>query len=176
MNIKKKLDGKHVLLIKISSKNYTKTTIEIAKQLSEESLCYVTTNKTYNALEESFKKKGVNTENVFFVDTITGSIKNTPEDKENVSFISSPSALTEISLAISKFLKKDFTYLVFDSITNLLTYHRRVTVEKFMSNTINRVNQYNTRAAFYVLKTTEQEELISKCSTFVDEVLDIGGE
>lgn len=176
MDLKKKLGKKNVLLIKIDSSEYRKTILETMKSLSKGKVCYVTLNKTYNALEETFEENKINLDNVFFIDVISGSIKDVKQNKKKVYFISSPSSLTELSLAISKTLEKGFDYLIFDSINNLLTYHSLNESERFLSSIINKIKDSGTKAIFSALQIKEQEELINKTSTFVDETVDISSE
>lgn len=172
IDIKKELETHRTILFQMTGKEYNDIVENTVKDLSGDSICYVTINKTYKALKENFEEAGINTDNIIFLDAISGSIKETPTDKENIKFVDSPSSFTDLSLAISDLLKGDAKYLIFDSITNLLTYRDKETVEKFLSNIVNKVRGSDTRAVFYALQTSSQEELISKTSMFVDKALD----
>jgi KaiC/GvpD/RAD55 family RecA-like ATPase len=174
MDIEKKLNKKDILLVKVSSDEYNDTVLEAVEKLSNKKLCYVTLNKTYKSLEEKFGDSKANMDNIYFIDAISGTIKKT-SNKEHVYFAPSPNSLTKISLAITKFLERDFDYLIFDSITNLLTYHDKSSSERFINSIINKIKDSGTKAIFYALQTQEQKDLINKCSTFVDETIDVGG-
>src|SRR3989344_6787536 len=112
MNIKKSLSDKQTILLLMPSAKYNQDIIKIVKQLSAESVCYVTLNKTFDSLKEIFKKNNIRTDNIVFIDAISQTIRNAPSQTEQCYFVSSPAALTEISLAISKFLKHNFKYLI----------------------------------------------------------------
>jgi archaellum biogenesis ATPase FlaH len=173
MDIIKELDENQIELLVVSSTNYNEVVVDVVKQLSKGSVAYVTLNKTYSALDEIFKKKGVATENIVYIDTITKTIRNVPDQDDRCYYVSSPGALTEMSLAIGKLLNHGFDYLIFDSLTNLLIYEQRSPVAKFVQSIINKVRDSKTKAVFYVLSLKEQDELIQETGMFVDKVLDL---
>ncbi len=172
MNIKEKLISNQMILFIMPNTEYNNLIVENLKVLTGEgkSVCYVSLNKTYDALEELFQKNKIDVGNVVFIDAITKTIKEEPENKDNVYFVNSPGALTELSLVINKFLEHGFDYLIFDSLTNLLTYQKKGPVGKFLSSLMNNIKEGGTKAVFYALK--EDKELIKHCSSSVDEVVE----
>ncbi len=174
VDLKKELSKNSTILLVMSGKKYNTEIVKNVKKLAtKNSVCYVTLNKTSDSLKELFEKKKVNLENITFVDCITKSIKNTAQQGYNVYFISSPGALTELSLVITKFMRHKFEYLIFDSLTNMVVYQNQKVVVKFVSSLINKIKDSSTKAVFYGLKGKEQEDLVNKVSTFVDNVLDV---
>jgi len=174
MDIKKELSTNQTILLIMSSTDYNKEIVDIMKKLSGKNIAYVTLNKTKDSLVELFKKNKIKTENIVFIDAISKTIKGVPEQSEGVYYVSSPGALTEISLAISKFIRHDFDYLVFDSLTNLLVYESKAPVGKFVASLVNKIKESKTRAIFYALSVKEQEALIKESGMFVDKVIDMG--
>lgn len=173
MDIKKELSSSQTILLIMSSTDYNRQIINILKKLNGKNIAYVTLNKTYDSLIEMFKKNKIKTENIVFVDAISKTIKSTPEQSEGVYYVSSPGALTELSLAISKFIRHDFDYLIFDSLTNLLVYESKAPVGKFVSSLVNKIKESKTRAIFYALSVKEQEALIKESGMFVDKVIEL---
>lgn len=171
MNILKEFSENKTILLIMSSSEYNKEIVDVVKKINNQSIVYVTLNKTYDSLVELFKKKKINTDNIVFIDAISKTIKTAPDQAENVYYISSPGALTELSLAISKFIKHNFDYLIFDSLTNLLIYESKAPVAKFVSSIVNKVKESKTKAVFYALSAKEQELLIKQCGMFVDKVI-----
>ena len=172
VNIKKELKTSESILFIVSNIEYNDTILSVMKQLTNDhKICYITTNKTYDSLKEALTKKKVKMNNITFVDAITKTLKKTPDKKENAYFITSPAALTELSLTITKLLKEKFDYFIFDSITNLLIYQSKEPVTRFISSIINRVKESNTKAVFYAINVKEQEEVIKEVSMFVDNVI-----
>jgi len=169
INVKKELDKNQILLLKIPSADYSKDITDIVKQL-DGSIGYVTLNKTFDSLKEEFKKKKINTDNILFIDAISKTIKNAPEMAEGSFFVSSPAALTELSLAIDRLLRHNFKYIIFDSLTNLMIYEKRAPVSKFISFITNKIRQTKTKAVFYALNIKEQDALIEEAGMFADKV------
>ena len=116
MDIKSELSKNKNVLIVVSGTDYNKLVSNVVKKIAGKNVCYVTINKTFDSLMEVFKKKKVKTENIVFIDAISKSIKEAPDQSDQVYYVISPGALTELSLVISKFLKHEFDYLIFERI------------------------------------------------------------
>lgn len=173
MDIKKELKNNQIIMVVEPAEKYSQTVVDIARALSKKSLCYVTLNKTFDSLKEEFKKKKVNTENIIFIDAISKTIKQVPQQTDSCYYVSSPGSLTEISIAIDRFLRHNFEYLVFDSLTNMLIYEKKAPVAKFISSIVNKIKQSKTKAVFYALKIKEQNEIIEEAEMFVDKIINI---
>ena len=173
VDIVKELSDNQTVLLLVPSTDYNNVTLDTVKKLSNESVGYVTLNKTFDSLKETFSKKGVNLKNIVFVDAITRTIEEA-KDTDNCYFVNSPGALTELSLTISKFLRHNFHYIIFDSITNLLIYSKKAPVAMFLSSIVNKIKASKTKAVFYALSIKEQDTLIKESSMFVDKVVDLG--
>ncbi|MFH2027579.1 MAG: hypothetical protein ABIJ08_00435 [Nanoarchaeota archaeon] len=173
MDIVSELKNNQTILVLMPSVQYNDVIVDMAKNLSENSVCYVTLNKTYDSLKELFTKSKVDVENIVFIDAISKSVKKTPDQADGCYYVSSPGALTEISLVISKFLRHEFEYMVFDSLTNLMIYAQKAPVAKFISSLINKIRGTKTKAVFYALGMEAHNELIKECEMFVDKVIQI---
>ena len=159
-------------LIVVTEKNYQKTLLALVKQASKKTLCYVTLNKTHASLIELFKKNKISTKNIKFIDGISHAIRDV-ESTEDCTYISSPEAITELSIIVNTHLKYGFEYLIIDSMTNLLTYTDINTVKKLMKSMIAKINETKTKATIIALVIPEHNELIKAVSTFVDKVVKI---
>ena len=124
-------------------------------------------------MKEHFKKKGVNLNNITWIDAISKTLKNIPSQTEGCYNVSSPGALTELSLTISKFIKHKFDYIVIDSVNNLLIYRDKTVVIKFLVDLVSKLEGNNTNLILHALAVKEQEGLIREISTFVDKVIKI---
>lgn len=172
MDIKKELASNQTILLLMPGTEYNEIIIDVLKKLSG-NICYVTLNKTTDSLRELFKKKKIKTDNIVFIDAISKTIKNVPDQGEGVYYVSSPGAMTELSLTIEKFIRHKFDYMIFDSLTNLLIYESKAPVSKFVSNLVNKIKQGDTKAVFYALSVKDQETLIKESGMFVDKVVDL---
>ena len=173
LDLKKEFDSNRTILLLVDSIDYNNTVAEVMKSIQESSTCYVTLNKTFPAIKDNLSKKGITTQNITFIDAISKTITDKPPQTKDCYYVSSPSALTEISITISKFLKHGFEYLIFDSLTNLLIYQKKTPIAKFVSTLVNKVRTSKTKAIFFALKINQHEELIQQASMFVDKVIDL---
>ena len=173
MDIAKELSSNQTILLIMSSDNYNKSSIDVTKPLTDGSVCYVTLNKTYSAIKENLEKSKINLTNIVFIDAISKSIQQKAKQTENCYFISSPGALTEMSLTISKFIKHDFNYIIFDSLSNLMIYEKKAPVAKFVSSLVNKIKGSKTKAVFFAVSVKEQDALIKETSMFVDKVINL---
>jgi len=173
MGMTQTLKENQVVLVLVSSRQYTKAVEKVLKELSKQSLCYVTLNKTAGAVKDSIGKKSKNIDNLVIVDAISRTITDKPEERDDCLFVRSPSALTELSLSISKFLEHDFQYLIFDSLTDLLIYQKESPIAKFASNLISKIKSTNTKAVLFALDLKDHSELIQQISIFADQVVRI---
>jgi hypothetical protein len=164
-------ENKTIVVI-MPPENYNSLIIGYLKKLKG-SIGYVTLNKTFDSLKETFEKNNINTKNIFFIDAISKTIKKVPEQTAGCYFVSSPGALTEISIAVDKILKNNFDYLIFDSLTNLLVYEKKAPVAKFVSSLVNKIRESKTKAIFYAIAMKEQDSLIAEAEMFVDKVIKV---
>ena len=88
--------------------------------------------------------------------------------------MSSPSALTELSLSISNILEREkFDYMIFDSLSTLLVYESETVITKFVHFLIAKVRVIGCNAIFTCLKQDVNSILIRDINMFADRVLDI---
>jgi KaiC/GvpD/RAD55 family RecA-like ATPase len=172
MDIKKELSSNKTILVLMNSSNYNSQLTKIMKSLKGKNICYVTTNKTYESLKEAFVKSKISLEKVVFIDAISKTIKQMPDQSENVYYVSSPGSLTEISLVVSKFLNHNFDYLIFDSLSNLGIYNKMNLCVKFMVSLSNNIKKSDTRSLFYFIGN-KKDEILNHASMFVDKVVEI---
>lgn len=174
MEIEKEFFQNQKVILVVSGGDYYNEMLKNLKQLSGKSICYVTLNKTYNALREDFEKNNIDTKNMIIVDAISKTVKPTQKVKKNCFFVSSPGALTELAIAIKKFLDRGFEYLIFDSLNNLLVYRDVPIVKRWIFSIIGNIKKSNTRAIFYTLNLEEQRGLIEETGQLVDKVIRFG--
>ena len=173
MDIIKEIGKNKSVLVVMPGEDYNDVVTSVAKKLSKKRVCYVTLNKTVNALKESFKKKRINTDNFLFIDAISKTIKEEPDQMEGCYFVSSPGSLTELSILISRVIRHNFDYIIFDSLTNMLIYEKKAPVIKFISSIINKIRESNTKSVLYSLDVDQHSEVIQQTTMFVDKVIDL---
>lgn len=174
MEIEKEFLPDNKSLLVVSSSNYYDEMLNNLKQLNGKSICYVTLNKTYKALKEDFEKNNIDMKNMIIVDAISKTVSADQKIEKNSYFVSSPGALTELSIAIKKFLDYNFDYLIFDSLNNLLIYRNVPIVKRWLSSIMGSIKESNTKAIFYALNLEAQQDLIKEASVVSDKVIDLG--
>ncbi len=173
-NVIKEIGKNQILLLIVPNKNYTKEISKLTRTLSKKNkVCYVSLNRTYEALKLLFKKENIKSANCFIIDAITKAVIKTPKGKKDSVFVSSPAALTEMSLAITKIQKKCPEYLLFDSLSTLLIYEDASTVTRFVHSLISRVRVRETTLIFTILASDKNTSLVKNMSMLVDKVIEI---
>ena len=146
----------------------------IPKQLSEKRICYVTLNKTFNSLKDLFRKEDINLKNIIFIDAITTSLSKA-ENIDECYFVSSPQALTELSIVITEFMQYKFDYIIFDSLSTLLIYQKsEEPAIKFISNIVNKIKASGCKGIFYALDIKKHKSMIEESFMAMDKILYLG--
>jgi len=177
LDLKEEIGKGQTIVLIIPNEQYTKKIIEITKYFSDnhKSICYVSLNKLFDPLIASFKDAGVDQNKFFFVDAITKSTNPNIKESDNCIYISSPSSLTELSIAINKVLETGkFEGFLLDSLSTLLIYNKSEVVCKFVHGLINKMKGANATVVFTALKGDTGSILLKDIGMFVDNVLPYG--
>ncbi len=157
-----------ILMLSVSSSQYRSATgdlIGLSKKFKK--TCYVTLNDPSDIIRA---KAG---EGLCFIDAVTATVKK-PEQKSDVIFVSSPRALTEISIAMKKAIDNFKTDLmIFDSVSALLVYEKSVNSMKFVHSMILTLRESSVHAILLILKEDVSAELLKDLSMFVDKVVEV---
>ena len=169
--IKKSRKQSKVILLVVPADTYNQSLLKFVKKIDKNKICYVSINKGHSALVEAFKSKKINLKNLFFIDCVTKTIFE-PKEEHNCVFISSPKAITELSLALNKLMDASFPSILVDSLSTLMIYHKSKTITKFIHHLI---NEARVNSDIYLTLTISDKdrntELYSKIEVLVDEVI-----
>ena len=173
INVKEEIKKNQITIIVIPSEKYLEITLFLSRISAElGKTLYVNINKPYSSLVESLKENKIPIDKFYFIDAITKTVR--PEKNGCVEFVSGPTALTEMSLAIfGSIEREDFYCMLFDSLSTLLIYEDSLTVTKFVHNLISRFRSVKTKAVFTVLRAESSSELIKDLSMFADKIIDV---
>jgi archaellum biogenesis ATPase FlaH len=171
MDLKKELDVNDIFLMVLHKDTYSESLLEIIELLKGKRICYVTLNKTAESIHKALLSNKIPVENVFFIDAVSEGI-NADHDQDNIVTVSSPAALTELSIAISEAIKsKYFDVFVFDSLSTLNVYDKHEAVEIFTFEIMNRIKAEAENGIFTCLEADLNTELVKNCFMHVDKVL-----
>lgn len=170
MDIKKELENNNSILLYMPNNAYSESLIKIVKQLSNPGGLYVTLNNPYTTLAKKFRGEGINPDKFFFIDAISSSVK-LESTTENCIFVSGPTALTQLSIAIITFVEKQKPpIIIFDSLSSLIIYLPVKSVIGFTQSMATKFKEHDVKAIFPIIKN---EELVKNISMFIDKVIDL---
>jgi hypothetical protein len=169
MNAGSLLSKNKILLLVAPNLAYHKKIVELVRKLSNKKVCFVTLNKTYQAIEGWLIFKKINVKKLIFVDAISDTLGIKTKDSQIVHYVSSPIALGELRQAISRIML-NVDYVIFDSISSLSAYYRAEIIVKFVLALINDLKAKNVKSVFFIL---DADKSLAKCSKIFDKVLNI---
>ena len=173
--LKRALKENEIILLLLPNEKYSEKIVDVAKIMGTfGSVCYVSLNKPYKTLVGDFEKRGVKTGKFFFIDCVTKKVREEKEG-EQVVYVSSPRALTEINITLKKVLeagKIDIAAL--DSLSTLLIYEDPHVVLRFSHSVISAFRMLGSKGILIALKDDAEKELIKDLNMFVDKVLELG--
>ncbi|PIN99167.1 MAG: hypothetical protein COT90_00800 [Candidatus Diapherotrites archaeon CG10_big_fil_rev_8_21_14_0_10_31_34] len=171
------IQKKQNIILIIPEEKYQNTLMMLLEQLEKEkkNICFVSANKTKDALEKELKEKKISTEKIFFVDCVSKSISKgkISWSDEKTQYIDNPTSLTQISLAIFKLMENTkIDFLVLDSINTLLIYNEEKEILKFVHHTTAKLKANNITGIFTSLKEGINEKSLKNFSQFVDKIIE----
>ncbi|MCD6477411.1 MAG: hypothetical protein J7K87_00185, partial [Candidatus Aenigmarchaeota archaeon] len=170
--LKKVMDDKKITLIYFKSIKYRdvmKDLVGIAYKKFRK-ICYITLNDPYATIISNLNIKE---EKIVFIDCVTSTVES-PKSKKNVIFVSSPHALTEISISLEKAIKnKKVDFVIFDSISAMLIYEDSFTIMKFIHRLVLTFRARSISAFFVIMKEDLSDELMKDLAMFVDKIVGV---
>ncbi|OYT55198.1 MAG: hypothetical protein B6U72_00155 [Candidatus Altiarchaeales archaeon ex4484_2] len=154
-----------IILLETKPEETLDTTLSSLKTLTsgESPGIILTSTRPYSKLIKLCRENNINTEHLSFIDTIMMSVgvpEKNAEETTAVIYVSSTSALTEISLALDKKCSNlgEGGFLFIDSLTTLLIHNSPVALTRFIHYTLTRLRVRDMGA----LLTTMEEGIDSK--------------
>ena len=139
---------------------------------SSSKTCYVALNKPYNSIVISMKNNGIDSDKFYFIDVLTATVQ-TPPQVSNCTFVESPNAITDLSLAFtSTMAEKGCDSALFDAISTLRIYQEEASVIRLAQNLMTKVRVGGKKAVFITLKE-DSETLIKDLTMFVDSIVNL---
>lgn len=135
---------------------------------------YTTVSRPYRSIEQEFKKEGINTSRLFYLDAASRVGGSSMKKSDNVVYVS-PQNLTQLSIAIMNAcssVQDDEILVVVDALSTLAVYNDKRTVARFAHALMGKLRR-DDRAISVILSIREEtdEELESHFTQFADEVI-----
>ncbi|MFA6530569.1 MAG: hypothetical protein WCT31_02475 [Candidatus Micrarchaeia archaeon] len=148
---------------------YMLEVVKVVRSLKDSNVCFISTNKGYDSLAEVFKMSDVDTSKVFYIDCVTLSVVKV-QDSDNCKYISSPAALTELDIMISKRMKAGDAVFVVDSLSTFMVYQSEERIMRFVHNLIGNCKTNKKALILLMSEGDMKSDLYNKVSLMVDEV------
>jgi len=136
------LDSKHIVLMNIESEHYSDSIFETLRYMTGKGMggVYLTSARPYDFLSKKLEKDGIDTKNIYFIDTVSCMIGDPPGEMGNRVFIKSPAALDDIEIWAYRLLEKidaENKFLLIDSVSNMLIYNDAGKLAQFSKSLVN---------------------------------------
>ncbi|MDD4256079.1 MAG: hypothetical protein PHP59_11990 [Methanofollis sp.] len=158
------------------------TNLGIVREITEQgaTAVIITTNQPYPVLRKLYVQEGIDLARVRVVDAITKyAVGKAPEDVENAVFVNSPEDLTDMGIAVTQTLKAvdgKEVFVLFDSVSTMLIYLSSANISRFIHFVTSRLKISGIAGVFLAVEKGLDPLLLSRLTTFVDEVVDMEGE
>jgi len=182
MNFIQEMVNNKFLLILLEESEYLTKLEEIIKsfEAKKTKICYVCLSKPYSDVFREMKSRGINTDDFFFIDTLTSHYYPQQPSRDCI-YLSSPTDLTAIRDAIGKAIKsKKCGIILLDTISTMLIYLETHSIVKFTHNLLSEKAQENVKKLFIILKgdsvpLEDVNRLTKDLEMFADRKLDMTG-
>ncbi|PKK81804.1 MAG: hypothetical protein CVT47_00510 [Thermoplasmata archaeon HGW-Thermoplasmata-2] len=155
-----------ITLACIQPEKYVDTVFSVMEGLKDEKGVYINASRPYEVFSPLLEKKGINTENIFFIDCISN-IVGIPAQAKNVRYIPTPTMLELITIYLENALKENPGFVILDSISALTIYNSERAMLEFLHFIVSRMRQKNVKT---ILLDTDSHIPQSMCM-LCDEVV-----
>jgi hypothetical protein len=156
--------------------NYYKQIYKIIKENSNKNIIIVTTNKPADMILNEIKEEKIETQNLFFIDTISKYIgKNELTQSDSIVYIDDPANLTEIGIVTKLGIEKisGEKVLIFDSLTTLSLYNSSKNIARFYNFFFQLARVNNIETIIIALESDMDKKALSSIYGLVDQVKNI---
>src|SRR3989338_5415735 len=161
-----------ILLVGVKPSRYSDVTKEIFRIMSKSGgyWIYVTVNKPFSAIKDSFIRKKIDVSGIFFIDMTSSS---GAKKESNCLYLGDPHDLTSVSIAIDQAISsmKGEKFIVFDSVNTLLNYNNESMVIRFMHSMTGKMREARSRAVILSVGGVD-ERISSQLTQFCDKSIE----
>jgi hypothetical protein len=141
---------------------------------------YISVNRSYPQLIETFTHYGLDVSKLRFVDAVSQMYGAMPVNNNQCKYVQGPLNISAIVTSVREFLKemttqKNKIFVFIDSITTMLLYNhfpRTIKFSKFLTEDLKKTKVNGIMVSVAAGMTSER--LIKEVKQFCDEVIDIG--
>ncbi len=167
------VDEDYVSLVILPSRGYKEIMMDIIKILVKKNKmdgAYLSMNSPYKVVSKLMKTKGVNPDNLLFVDCVTAK----EQKADNCVFLRSLESLTHIGICLEPIYKiKQHEFVLLDSLNALSVYHSEKTVIRFARFLIEKMREHDLVGVIVLLDDKTDKGLIGELAPLCDSVIDL---
>jgi KaiC/GvpD/RAD55 family RecA-like ATPase len=169
-DISKELENNRTILLILSPGDHDSLK-KFILPIKKKKICYVSLSRTYETVQKEMKELGVDQKNLHVLDAVSSSFSR-DKPPPQVTFVPSPDALTDLNIAIIETIKNEkCDFLVFDSVSTLLTYREDPLIARFVDFIVGKVKSLKSKAIFTCLESDSKSQAISEISLHVDKII-----
>lgn len=174
MELKRLLKShERILLVDVKPSKYSDVTRDIFSIMSKSGgyWIYVTINKPFSAIRDSFIRKKIDISGIFFIDMASSS---GAKKDANCLYLGDPHDLTSVSIAIDQAIgsMKGEKFIVFDSVNTLLNYNNESVVIRFMHSMTAKMRAEGARAVILSVGSVN-EKVSAQLTQFCDKCVSV---
>jgi len=175
------IDPTQITLVLTPAAMLRKSNISICRQVLAQgyTLVVVTTSYPFMVLRKLYEYEGLDLSRIYFIDAVTRySLGTTPDAAPHCTFISNPSNLTDLGIAITGQLQAipdEKICLFFDSISTLVLYLPSGSISKFIHFVTTKLRLLAHSGIFLAVEKGLDPMLLTQITTFVDSVQSMKG-
>lgn len=175
----KKLPKNFVVGIITKSADYKDVNLHIIDFLMNKKNCagsYITVNRPYVNVVEIMKERKLDTTRIHFIDCITRTLGGQVPSAINCEFVSSPSHLTELSIALHNYVMRSTDknrFLHIDSLSTLCVHNDISSILKFVHYVTGKMRLFGLNGVMISLSEETDKKLISELGMFCDKMIHI---
>lgn len=164
----------YIVLATVDAKRYEEVNLALMKHMTTEEKVpgvYVTLNKPFKTMNAMFKKEGIDTRMILFIDAVTKTAGGELEKSENCLYIGNPENLSDISVAMDQAvtaLPSKEKFVFFDSLNTLLLFNSPATVARFVHFLAGKMRVWSVKGIIISLEKKANKELIDELDQYCD--------
>lgn len=169
-----------VFLVLVDFKNYPDTVLRLLGYMANTRKAYgiyVTANRPYKSLVGILNGGRIDPSRFFFIDCLQKPAGERPSRTENCIFVTSPTHLTEISVALDGIIRSfgdGDRFLFVDSLSTLAIYNDLGTILRFSHFLSGKMRADGVDVILISTETKTDEELVKTVSQFCDRIIRAG--
>ena len=164
-----------IVQIEIPSEEYNTvvdSSLNFLLKHNDSKIIYVTMNKPVSMILQNFESKHIDPKRFFFIDGISGSSQRKESDDKKFVTLGGPTALTELSIEITK--AKDtgkFDFIFFDTLSTLLIYNSPKRCLQFSYFLLTKLRDFKLSGIIVYLKSELEKEVFESVAHLSDKAL-----